>query len=116
MRAQWLGQKLARIDYGITQGTAYKGECIYKKENSRKADSRLKAFPIGVGGLAFVVINCSTCHDHRAAVALDEEREKLRLSKACSRHAIKLHEHLKFRFPWGAYVWFECREVVEIDS
>jgi hypothetical protein len=78
--------------------------------------SRLKSFPIGVGGLAFVVIDGSTCHNHRTAVTLDEEREEISLTKACSRHAIELHEHLKFGFPRGAYVWFECREIVQIDS
>ena len=75
-----------------------------------------KAFPIGVGSLAFVVSNTSTRHNHCAAVTLDEEREKLSLTKACSRHAIELHEHLEFRFPWGTYAWFECWEIVEIDS
>jgi hypothetical protein len=60
-----------------------------------------KTFPIRVGGLAFVVSDSSTRHNHRAAVTLDEEREKLSLTKACSRHAIELHEHLEFRFPWG---------------
>jgi hypothetical protein len=75
-----------------------------------------KAFQIRVGGLAFVVINGSTSHNPHATIAFDEESEKLNLTKARSRHAIKLHEHLEFRFPWCVYAWLECREIVENDS
>jgi hypothetical protein len=86
-----------------------------EKEISRTVNIS-KTFPIGIGGLAFVVINSSPGHDLRATVTLNEEPEKLSLRKTRSRHAIELHEHLEFRFPWGTYVWFECREIVEIDS
>jgi len=74
--------------------------CTRKK--IRGEETRSRAFQVGVGGLAFVVNNGSTCHKHRATVALDEEREKLSFTEACSRHAIKLQEHLEFGLSWGA--------------
>ena len=63
-----------------------------------------------------MVINSSPGHNLRATVTLDEEPEKFSLTKTHTRHAIKLHEHLEFRLPWGGYVRFEGREIIEVDS
>lgn len=113
-----IGESTTKFSSSQKSAIQFTTDTYLQNELSKTVDHS-KTFPIDavrIGGLAFVVINSSPGHNLRATVTLDEEPEKLSLTKTHTRHAIKLHEHLEFRFPWGPYIQFECWEIIEIDS
>ena len=113
-----IGESMTKFSSSQKSTIQFTTDAYLQRKISKTVDHS-KTFPIDavrLSGLAFVVISSSPGHNLRATVTLDEEPEKLSLTKTHTRHAIKLHEHLEFRFPWCPYVRFECREIIEIDS